>query len=44
MMNQLVNDMPELTQDCPIGTCGRKFKKPEELQNHLERRHGMPPK
>lgn len=44
MMNQLVNDMPEVTQDCPIGTCGRKFKKPEELQKHLERRHGQPPK
>lgn len=41
MMNQLVNDMPEVTQDCPIDGCGRKFKSPEELQKHLERRHGQ---
>ena len=26
LLNQLVNDMPEVTQDCPEDNCGRKFK------------------
>ena len=41
ILNQLVNDMPEVTKDCPIDGCGRKFKKEEELVKHLERRHGV---
>ena len=41
LLNQLVNDMPEVTKDCPIANCGRKFKSQEELQKHLERRHGQ---
>ena len=40
ILNALVNDMPEVTKDCPINGCGRKFKKDEELAKHLERRHG----
>jgi hypothetical protein len=26
LLNALVNDMPELTKDCPLPSCGRKFK------------------
>ena len=26
LLNALVNDMPELTKDCPVPDCGRKFK------------------
>lgn len=25
LLNALVNDMPELTKDCPVTKCGRKF-------------------
>lgn len=39
-MNALVNDMPELTKDCPIKGCGRKFKNVADLEGHLSRRHG----
>ena len=31
LLNQLVNDMPEVLKDCPIDACGRKFKTQEEL-------------
>lgn len=41
ILNQLVNDMPEVLRDCPIDDCGRKFKSQQELQKHLERRHGQ---
>lgn len=40
-INQLVNDMPEVTKECTFGTCGRKFKSLEELQKHMDRRHGV---
>lgn len=40
LLNALVNDMPEITVDCPIENCGRKFKNKEELEKHMERRHG----
>ena len=41
LLNQLVNDMPDvLENNCPIESCGRKFKTKEELQKHVERRHG----
>ena len=40
LLNALVNDMPEITVDCPIENCGRKFKNNEELEKHMERRHG----
>jgi len=40
LLNALVNDMPEITKDCPIGTCGRKFKLQADLDKHMERRHG----
>jgi hypothetical protein len=43
LVNALVNDMPEVTKDCPIGVCGRKFKSQQELDKHLERRHGQKP-
>jgi hypothetical protein len=26
LINTLVNDMPEVSKDCPIDKCGRKFK------------------
>lgn len=39
-VNALINDMPEIMFDCPIEKCGRKFKNKEELDKHLERRHG----
>ena len=32
--------MPEVTKDCPIGGCGRKFKNMDDLHKHVERRHG----
>jgi len=31
--------MPELTKDCPISACGRKFKNLADLEKHMERRH-----
>ena len=34
--------MPEVTKECTIDGCGRKFKSLEELQKHMERRHGAP--
>lgn len=40
LLNQLVNDMPEVTQECPHANCGRKFKTAELLQGHIDRRHG----
>jgi len=40
MVNALINDMPEPMYGCPHGTCGRKFKNKEELDKHIERRHG----
>ena len=40
LLNALVNDMPEITKDCPETGCGRKFKSESELEKHLERRHG----
>jgi len=39
LLNALVNDMPEITLDCPKKGCGRKFKNQEELNRHIERRH-----
>jgi hypothetical protein len=39
LLNALVNDMPELTKDCPITKCGRKFKHQADLDKHIERRH-----
>lgn len=39
LLNALVNDMPELTKDCPVKGCGRKFKNQPDLDNHLSRRH-----
>lgn len=39
LLNALVNDMPELTKDCPVKTCGRKFKNVADLDNHVSRRH-----
>jgi hypothetical protein len=39
LLNALVNDMPEITKDCPIGKCGRKFKNQGDLDKHIERRH-----
>jgi hypothetical protein len=39
VVNALINDMPELTCDCPAPKCGRKFKNAQELQQHLHRRH-----
>lgn len=40
LVNALINDMPEPMFNCPMGTCGRKFKNNEELEQHVERRHG----
>ena len=40
LLNALVNDMPEITVDCPVVNCGRKFTNKEELEKHMERRHG----
>ena len=39
LLNALVNDMPELTKDCPLPSCGRKFKQQADLDNHVFRRH-----
>jgi hypothetical protein len=43
LINTLVNDMPEVTKDCPDPSCGRKFKSQQELEKHAERRHGLKP-
>jgi len=40
LVNALINDMPEQAFDCPDVQCGRKFKNKEELDKHIERRHG----
>lgn len=39
LLNALVNDMPEVTKDCPIPGCGRKFKSIPDLDKHVSRRH-----
>lgn len=39
LLNALVNDMPELTKDCPVPGCGRRFKVQADLENHVTRRH-----
>ena len=39
LVNALINDMPEMSFDCPDVKCGRKFKNQEELDKHRERRH-----
>ena len=31
--------MPEPMFDCPIETCGRRFKSEAEMDKHVERRH-----
>jgi len=43
MVNALINDMPEPMFDCPDTKCGRKFKNKDELEKHIERRHGQKP-
>lgn len=43
LVNALVNDMPEPMFNCPDEKCGRKFKIREELDKHVERRHGQKP-
>jgi len=43
LINTLVNDMPEVTKDCPMKGCGRKFKSQQDLDKHLDRRHGQKP-
>jgi len=40
MVNALINDMPEPMYGCTNGACGRKFKNKDELDKHIERRHG----
>jgi len=41
LVNALINDMPEPMYSCTaVDKCGRKFKNPDELQSHIERRHG----
>jgi uncharacterized C2H2 Zn-finger protein len=32
--------MPQAMFDCPINNCGRKFKNKDEMEKHVERRHG----
>jgi hypothetical protein len=41
MVNALINDMPEPMFNCLDVKCGRKFKNQEELEKHIERRHGQ---
>ena len=41
MVNSLINDMPQPMINCPIASCGRKFKNNDELDLHAERRHGI---
>jgi uncharacterized C2H2 Zn-finger protein len=40
LVNAIINDMPQAMFDCPITNCGRKFKIKEEMEKHVERRHG----
>jgi hypothetical protein len=40
LINALINDMPEAAFECEVDSCGRKFKNKDELEKHIERRHG----
>ena len=40
LVNALINDMPQAMFSCSLETCGRKFKNKDELDNHIQRRHG----
>lgn len=40
LTNDVINNLPEQTFDCPKSDCGRKFKNQEELDSHMSRRHG----
>ena len=42
MINQVINNTPEITFDCSMKSCSRKFKTQEDLRKHVERRHSKP--
>ena len=41
LINQVINNLPEIKFDCRVENCGRKFKSNEELIEHMTRRHGV---
>jgi len=40
IINELINNLPESLYSCGFEECGRKFKKKEDLDEHVKRRHG----
>jgi hypothetical protein len=40
LINQVINNLPEITFNWKVENWGRKFKSNEELDEHLKRRHG----
>lgn len=40
LINQVINNLPEITFNWKVDNWGRKFKSNEELEEHLKRRHG----
>ena len=40
LINQVINNLPEIKFDCKMENCGRKFKSNDELVEHMTRRHG----
>ena len=39
LINQVINNLPEIMYSCGIDNCGRKFKTKDELEEHKTRRH-----
>ena len=39
LINQVINNLPEIMYGCELDNCGRKFKTEDELKEHQSRRH-----
>lgn len=39
LINQVINNLPEIMYSCEFENCGRKLKTKEELVEHCKRRH-----
>ena len=39
VINTLINTLPDITYDCLVKGCGRKFPDQEKMEEHMNRRH-----